>query len=118
MPAGGQRFAVVLRGVRLVARLLVGLTQQRQNQRIALVRFLQIRDGGLVVAGIKRYVAGQIRIKAGLVGIVRFVESNFGGGYVLAGFVGFAAAGGDAGLRVLPAEQPQIFVRVGKVGLA
>src|SRR5580658_6217953 len=108
-------FLVVSLGLYRIAGLLVGLGEQRQNQWVVLVGFLQFCDRSLVVAGIKRHIAGEIRIEPRLLGIVGLVERGFSGGDVLLGFVGVAAAGGDSGLRVLPAEEPEILVGVGQV---
>src|SRR5258708_1983966 len=83
-----------------------------------LVGFLQFRDRGLVVSRIKRNITSEIRIELRLLGIVGLVELRLSGGNVLPRFVGLAPAGRNAGLRVFPAEQPQIFVGFGQIGLA
>src|SRR5580700_9114729 len=80
-----------------------------------LVGFLQFGDRRFVISGVKRHVAGEVRIKARLVWIVCFIERGFRGRNVLLRFIGLAAAGSDASLRTLPAEQPQIFVGVAQV---
>ena len=83
-----------------------------------LVSFLQIGDCRLEVPAIEGNISSQVGKEAGLVGIVSFVECGFGGGHMLLRVVSLTFAGGDAGLSVLPAEEPEIFVGIGEVRLA
>jgi xanthine/CO dehydrogenase XdhC/CoxF family maturation factor len=69
------------------------------------------------IARVERDVTGKVRIELHLVGILGVVERSLGGGQVLAGVIAIAAAGRDAGLRTFPAKEPQMLVRVVKVGL-
>ena len=77
-----------------------------------LVGLLQLRDCGLVVARIKRNVAGDIRIEARLVRIVGLIEGGLRRRNMLLRFFALIVARGDASLRALPAEQPQVLVGV------
>lgn len=106
MRVDGQHLAVELEGSCLISRFFVGLRLQAQDERVALIGFLQIGDGGLVVAFIKGNVAGQVRKKAGLVGVIGLIQGGFGGGDMLAGLIALSAASSDAGLRMLPAKFP------------
>src|SRR5882762_164904 len=102
----------------MVARLLVGLTQQNQDKGVLEISFLQIVDRSFIVSSVKGNITGKVGKEAGLIGIIGFVEGGFGGCDVLLGFVSLAPAGGDAGLCVLPAEEPEVSFVVGNLGFA
>ena len=111
MVVGGEDLAVVLHGLRLVAGFFVGLRQQDQDEGIALVGLLQVGDGGLGVAEIEGDVSLKVGEERRLLRVGALVEDGLGGGDVLLGVGALAAAGGDAGLGVLPAEVPQVNAR-------
>jgi hypothetical protein len=52
-----ENFLVIRLGLGCVARLHIGLAEQGQNQRVALVGLLQFSDCGLVVCRVKRDIA-------------------------------------------------------------
>src|ERR1700686_2596567 len=106
----GENLAVIVHSSRLVARLFAGLRQQRKDQWIALVGLLQIGDRGLVVSRVEGNVADEIRIKARLLWIVSFIEGGFSGNHMFLSFIVLTTPGSDAGLGVLPPENPQILL--------
>src|ERR1700722_15249534 len=81
-----------------------------------LVGVLQFLNRDLRVAGIEGDVAGEVGIKLHLLGILGVVEGYFGGSDVLLRVVRIFPAGGNTGLRPLPAEQPQVLVGVAQIG--
>ena len=101
-----QRLAIVFQGVRLIAQLLVGLSDHHQNERIVLVGLLKIRQRCLEIASIERDVTQQIRKERRLLRIAAIVEDGLRGFHMLPGFRFVPTPGRDARLRVFPAEIP------------
>ena len=71
-----------------------------------LVGFLQFSNRHGILFRIKSDIPGEIGIELQLIGIISLVERGLCSSYVWLRFVGFTAAGGNAGLSIFPAEQP------------
>src|SRR3984893_14478352 len=97
----GENLAVIVHGPRPVARLFVGLRQQRKDEWIALVGLLQIGDRGLVVSRVEGNVADEIRMIARLLWIVSFIEGGFGGNHMFLSFIVLTREARHAGLGVV-----------------
>src|SRR4029077_12499553 len=110
---GGSRrgFAVKLQRLVLISQFFIGLGRQAFDERVVLVGLQKFLERRFVVSRIVIDIPFQIRKECRLLGVAAFIEDRFGGGDVLLRFLWIAAAGGDARLRVFPAEIPQVHTR-------
>jgi len=102
--AGRRPLAVKLDGFRLLAQLFVGLADQALDEGVALVRFQEFIERGLVITTVVRHVALQIWKKLRLLSVGALVEDRLSCSHMALGFSLVPPPSRDAGLCVFPPE--------------